>query len=98
MRSCEPHVPCAKLCPTLATTWTIACQAFLSMGFPRQEYRSGFPFSSPGDLPHTGVKPGSPTKQADSLLSELPGKSILEYIYSIFVHSNFFVTGLFYLV
>ena len=70
MRSCEPHVPCAKLCPTLATTWTIARQAFLSMGFPRHEYRSGFPFSSPGDLPDPGIEPGSPALQADSLSSK----------------------------
>ena len=34
----------AKLCPTLGTPWTIACKAFLSMGFPRQEYWSGLPF------------------------------------------------------
>ena len=37
----------AKLCPTLATPWTIACQAPLSMGFSRQEYWSGLPFPSP---------------------------------------------------
>ena len=36
-------------CPTLATPWTVACQAQLFMGFPRQEYWSGFPFPSPGD-------------------------------------------------
>ena len=75
VRSCEPHVLCATLCPTLATPWTTACQAFLSMGFPRQEYWSGLPFPSPGHLPHPGVKPRSPTVQADALLSELPGKS-----------------------
>ena len=40
-----------------ATLWTIACQAPLSMGFPRQEYWSGLPFPSPGDLPDPGVKP-----------------------------------------
>ena len=37
------------LCPTLATPWTVACQAHLFMGFPRQEYWSGFPFPSPGN-------------------------------------------------
>ena len=41
----------AKSCPTLATPWTVACQAPLSMGFSRQEYWSGLPFPSPGDLP-----------------------------------------------
>ena len=65
----------AKLCPTLATPWTVACQATLSMGFSRQEYWSGLPFPSPGDLPDLGIKPRSPALQADSLLTELCGKS-----------------------
>ena len=47
-----------KLCPTLATPWTVACQAPLSMGFFRQEYCSGLSFPSPGDLPNPGIKPG----------------------------------------
>ena len=51
----------------------VACQAPPSMGFSRQEYCSGLPFPSPGDLPHPGIKPRSPTLQANSLLSELPG-------------------------
>ena len=42
-----------------ATPWTVACQALLSMGFPRQEYWSGLPFLSPGDLPNPGVEPAS---------------------------------------
>ena len=46
----------------------------LSMGFSRQEHRSGFTFSSPGDLPDPGIKTGSPALQADSLLSAPPGK------------------------
>ena len=45
-----------------------------SVGFPREEYCSGLPFPSPGDLPDAGIKPGSPELQADSLLTELPGK------------------------
>ena len=45
------------------------------MGFSRQEYWSGLPFPSPGDLPNPGVEPGSPTLQADTLPSEPPGKS-----------------------
>ena len=53
--------------------WTEACQTPLSMRFPRQEYWSGLPFSSPGDLLNPGIEPGSPTLQADSLLSEPPG-------------------------
>ena len=45
------------------------------MEFSRQEYWSGLPFPSPGDLPGSGVKSGSPALQADSLPSELPGKA-----------------------
>ena len=48
-------------------------QATLSMGFSRQEYWSGLPFPSPGDLPEPGIEPRSPTLQADSLPSEPPG-------------------------
>ena len=44
------------------------------MGFSRQEYWSGLPFPSPGDLPDPGIKPRSPALQADSLTSEPPGK------------------------
>ena len=43
------------------------------MEFSRQEYWSGLPFPSPGDLPDSGIKPGSPTLQVDSLPSEPPG-------------------------
>ena len=56
-----------------ATPWTIACQASLSMEFSRQEYWSGVP--SPGDHPDPGIKPRSPALQADSLPSELQGRS-----------------------
>ena len=55
------------------TLWTVVCQAPLSMEFSRQEYWSGQPFPSPGDLPHPGIKPRSPAVQADSLPSEPPG-------------------------
>ena len=55
------------------TPWTAARQAPLSMGFPRQEYWSGLPFPSPGDLPDPGIRLRSPALQ-DSLLSEPPGK------------------------
>ena len=44
------------------------------MGFSRPEYWSGLPFPSPEDLPNPGIKPGSPTLQADALPSEPPGK------------------------
>ena len=63
----------ARSCPTLATPWTIARQAPLSMGFSRQEYWSGLPFPSPGDLPDPGIEARSPALQAD-LLTELRGK------------------------
>ena len=59
-----------------ATPWTIAYQAPPSMGFSRQEYWSGLPLPSPGDLPDPGIEPGSPTFQADALTSEPPGKPI----------------------
>ena len=61
----------AKSCPTLATPWTVACQAPLFMGFSRQEYWSGLPLPSPGDLPDPRISPGSPALQADSLPTEL---------------------------
>ena len=51
---------------SFVTPWTVACQAFLSMGFPRQEYWSGLPFLSPGDLPDSGLEPGI-ALQVDSL-------------------------------
>ena len=44
------------------------------MGFSRQQYWSGLPFPSPGDLPNAGIEPKSPTLQVDSLPAELPGK------------------------
>ena len=64
----------SKSCPILATLWTVACQAPLSMGFSRQEYWSGLPFPSPGDLPNPGIEPGFPALQADSLPTELWAK------------------------
>ena len=55
--SVKPVFSCVLL---FETPWTVACQAPLSMGFPRQEYWSGLPFPSPGDLPDPGVEPASP--------------------------------------
>ena len=66
----------AQSCPTLCDPWTVAHQAPLSMGFSRQEYWSGLPFPSPGDLPDPGIEPRSPTLQADTLTSAPPGKQI----------------------
>ena len=56
------------------TPWTVAYQLRPSMGVSKQEYWSGLPFRSPGDLPDPGIEPGSPTFQADALTSEPPGK------------------------
>ena len=62
-----------------ATPWTVAYQAPLSMGFSRQGYRqeywSGLPFPSPGDLPNPGIEPRSPALPADALPPEPPGKT-----------------------
>ena len=58
---------------------TVACQAPLSVGFPRQEYWSGLSFPSPGDL----IEPGSPALQADSLPSEPPGEQVTFFFYSL---------------
>ena len=57
-----------------ATPWTVAHQNPMSMGFSRQEFWSGLPFPSPGDLSDPGIKPGSPALQAGALPSKLPGK------------------------
>ena len=54
--------------------WTVALQAPLSMEFSRQEYWSGYPFPSPGDLPNSGIEPRSPALQVDSLSSDPPRK------------------------
>ena len=86
-----------------ATPWTVACQAPLSVGFPRQEYWSGLPFSSPGDFPYPGIEPRSPVLQAGSLPSEPPGKPILTgkmtnsaFPFRICVDSFYFLWILYY--
>ena len=60
-----------------ATPWTVACQAPLSLGFPRQEYWSGLPFPSPGDLPCPGIKPASPSLAGGFFTTEPPGKPVI---------------------
>ena len=45
-----------RLCCAFVTSWTVACQAPLSMRFPRRKYRSGLPFPAPGDLPDPGMQ------------------------------------------
>ena len=58
---------CVRL---FATPWTVAYQASQSMAFSRQEYWSGLPFPSPGDLPDPGIEPRSLALQADALPTE----------------------------
>ena len=65
------------------TRWTAAYQAPLSMEFSKQEYWSGLPCPSPGDLPNPGIKPRSSALQVDSLPSEPPGK-VADYL-SIYI-------------
>ena len=64
----------AQSCLTLCDP--VNYQASLSMGFPRQEYWSGLPFPSPGNLPDPGIEPRSPALQADTLTSQPPGKPL----------------------
>ena len=72
----ESEVLVAQSCPTLCSPKDSSPQASLSMEFSRQEYWCGLLFPSPGDLPNSGIEPGSPELQTDSLLSEQPGKLI----------------------
>ena len=73
------HAQSLSCLQLFATSWTVACQAPLSMGFSRQEYWSGLPFPPPGDLPEPGIEPGSPVVQADSLPTESPGKTLKKF-------------------
>ena len=89
-------VLCVCVCRVqlFANPWTVP----LSMGFSRQKYSSGLPFPPPRDLPDTGMEPWSPALQADSLLSEPPGKPTLNvddaqlwaspFSFSIFLSKN----------
>ena len=62
-----------KLCSTLASPWTVACQASLSIGFSRQEYWSELLFPSPGDLFHPGIKSRSLVLQAYAAILSYEG-------------------------
>ena len=61
---------------SFATPWTVACQAPLSMEFPRQEYWSGLPFPSPGDLPDPGIEPVSLALAGIFFTTEPPEKTV----------------------
>ena len=63
------------------TPWTVAYQAPLSMRFSRQEYWSGLPFPSTGDLPDPGIGLGSPALEADALTSEPPTRDYITTMY-----------------
>ena len=101
-KACLPNLPCPMTWPFTLTTikcaqflshvrlfvtpWTVARQAPLTMGFPRQEYWSRLPFSPPGDLPDPGIEPMSPASPtlADGLFTTEPSrKSACFYIYCI---------------
>ena len=69
----------AKSCPTLPNPWTVAYQTPLFMGFSRQEYWSGLPFPSPGDLPDPGIEPRTPALQADSYQLSYKGRPMQYY-------------------
>ena len=73
---------CTQLCPTLCDPMHYKPQA---MKFPRQEYWSGLPFPSTGDLPDPGIKPECPALQADSLPFESPGKLQLKENFHAFL-------------
>ena len=86
-----------------ATPWTVVCQAPLSMGFSRQKFWSRLPLASPGHLPDLGIEPRCPALQADSLLSQPPGKPILhitssqiEFIFLFIRIQHFFCSVLSY--
>ena len=81
------HNICALFCPlvvyllcqypnSFVTPWTVAHQAPLSMGFPRQEYWSGLSFSSPGDLPDPGIETVSPALASRFFIAEPSGKPL----------------------
>ena len=82
----SPHHLDVQLCPEpvkllsrvrlFAIPWTVAYQAPPSMEFSREEFWSGLPFPSPGDLPDSGIEPRFPALQADALPSELPAPTL----------------------
>ena len=77
-----PSPPTVPTCVTgvqtcaLPISWAVAYQAPLSMEFSRQEYWNGYPFPSLGDLPNPGIELEPPALQANSLLSEQPGRPV----------------------
>ena len=87
----------SEVTQSLATPWTAAYQALPSMGFSRQEYWSGLPFPSPGDLPNPGIEPMSPTLQADFLPAEPQGSYNSHFLNVISLWNFFHMYPSFYL-
>ena len=78
MNGTHAHVlSCVQL---LATPWTIACQALLSMGFPKQEYWSGSPLSTSGNLPNPGIEPTFPAASALQMGSLLLASMVAQLV------------------
>ena len=69
------------------TLWTVALKAPLSMGFSRQDYWSGLPFSTPGDLPNPGIEPASPALAGRFFTTKSPGKPFPLLINDSIFHS-----------
>ena len=88
---CHCLLPCGglatKKCLTLATTWTVASQVPMSMGFSRQEYQSGLPFPFPGDLPDPGIEPMSLALAGEFFTTKPPGKPLKNGSLSKYYHS-----------
>ena len=76
MKDLTTYFPACVLVQPFVTPWTIDFQAPLSMEFSRQEYWGGLTFPSSGDLLYPGIEPRFPALQANSLLSEPPGKPL----------------------
>ena len=74
---CSFQYPGVSLTHLLFSHFSVACQASLSMGFPKQEYWSGLPFLPPGDLPDPGIEPASPALAVRFFTTEPPEKPIL---------------------
>ena len=76
---------------SIVTLWTIAHQAPLSMGFPRQEYCSGLPFPSPRDLPDPGIEPVASALATGFFTTEPPGKpdlSVISFLKMLFIRQS----------
>ena len=75
----------AKLCPTFCDPMDCSPPGSSVHGISQARYWSGLPFPSSGDLPNPGIEPGSPPLQADSLLTEPPGKPMLDYYFQKYI-------------